>query len=177
MAVMDTLIMATAADYTEQLQKYTETVLKMKKKEKKPIPIRGLMIDDWVMVDGRPQQVTSFAAKLFTDDGEYFQSAVYGIELDDDDARIIVDKVCRYNSNIRIGFRTGAYCEYYLDAMNAEQGRDLKAISKPVRYYHEVQHALREVGCLLGLNYRWKEREKEDKQNVEETDNGSGFEN
>lgn len=148
-----------------------------KEKEKKPIPLRELRIDDWLLIDGRPQQVSSFSAKLFTEDGEYFQSAVYGIELDDDDVRIIADRVCRYNTSIQIGFRQGVYSKYYLDIMNTEEGRDMRAISKPVRYYHEVQHALKEIGCMLGLNYRWKEREKEDNENMESTDNGCRLEN
>lgn len=133
-------------------------------KEEKPVPIRDLRIDDWVKIDGRPQQVRSFAAKLLTEDGEYFQSQVFGLELDDDDCRIITDKVTKYDVGTRLSFRTTAFSRFYLNIIVQHDGGEMKSIGKPVKYYHEVQHALKEMGCILGLNYTWKEKEKEDNE-------------
>ena len=53
------------------------------------------------------------------------------------------------------------------------------SVCKPVKYYHEVQNALIEMEISQGLNYKWKEKEEEDKKEAEskeskEADNGSG---
>lgn len=144
----------------------------------KNLPVRDLRVGNWVKIDGRPQEIRSFAAKLLTDDGEYFHNAVYGLPLDETDCKLIERAVSRFDKsvNIRIEPRTHYWV---LSIFKQRADGELYSLNKPVRYYHEVQNALIEMAIPQGLNYKWKEREAEDKKEAEtketkEADNGSG---
>ena len=131
---------------------------------RRKIDIREIRVDDWVLIDGVARQVRSLASKVITDDGEFFLNRIEGIKLTDEDIEIALEKVMKYDRSFQISVRETQYSKYYVDILRQEKGRDMIAISKPVVYYHELQHTLREGGCVLGLNYKWKEYGKEDKE-------------
>lgn len=143
----------------------------------KNLPVRDLRVGNWVKIDGRPQEIRSFAAKLLTDDGEYFHNAVYGLPLDETDIKLIERAVTRFDRSVNIRIEPiGRY--WALSIMKHRADGELYAIDKPVRYYHEVQNALIEMDIAQGLNYKWKEKEAEDIKEAEtketkESDNGS----
>ena len=68
------------------------------------IPVRLLRVGNWVKIEGRPQEIRSFAAKVLTDDGEYFHSDVEGLMLDSKDCEIIERVVHKYDRGIQISF-------------------------------------------------------------------------
>ena len=142
------------------------------------IPVRLLRVGNWVKIEGRPQEIRSFAAKVLTDDGEYFHSAVEGLMLDSKDCEIIERVVHKYDRGIQISFLPMEKC-YRLDLFRQTDEGLVYSVCKPVKYYHEVQNALIEMEISQGLNYKWKEKEEEDKKEAEskeskEADNGSG---
>lgn len=144
----------------------------------KNLPIRDLRVGNWVKIDGRPQEIRSFAAKLLTDDGEYFHNAVYGLTLDETDARLIERAVSRFDRSVNIRLENRARY-WVLSIFKQRADGELYSLNKPVKYYHEVQNALIEMNISQGLNYKWRDKEAEDKEAAEtkenkEADNGSG---
>lgn len=130
------------------------------------IDLRGLRVDDWVLVDGRPTQLRSLGSKVLTDEGETFLNAVKGIKVDDADFVSVFTRVSRYDRRIQVNVRETPYNKYYLDLLKQPEDDDIIMIGKPIKYYHELQHALQDAGCVLGLNYRWKQQDKEDAEEM-----------
>jgi hypothetical protein len=160
----DTLIVETAADYTEQFAKFIDMALPMDKRNK--IDLRGLRVDDWVLIDGRPTQLRALGSKVLTDDGETFINNVKGIKLDDADFESVFTRLRRYDRRIQVSVRETSYNKYYLDLLKQPEDNDIIMIGKPLKYYHELQHALQDGGCILGLNYKWKQQDKEDAEGM-----------
>lgn len=168
MVAGDTLTAATAAVYTEQFAKFINMALPQDKRNK--IDLRGLRFDDWVLLDGRPQQLRSLGSKVVTDEGEFFLNNIKGIKLEDADFESVFARVAKYDRRIQVSVRETPYSKYYLDLLKQPEDGDLVMIGKPVKYYHELQHALQEIGCPLGLNYKWKQYDKEDAEEVAESE-------
>lgn len=126
------------------------------------IDLRGLRVDDWVLLDGRPQQLRFISSKVVTDDGEYFLNNIKAIKLEDADFESVFPRVSKYDRRIQVSVRETPYSKYYLDLIKQPEEGDMIMIGKPVKYYHELQHVLQEAGCPLGLNYKWKQYDKED---------------
>lgn len=160
------LTAATAAVYMEQFVKLKNMALPQDKRNK--IDLRGLRVDDWVLLDGRPQQLRSLGSKVVTDDGEYFLNNIKAIKLEDADFESVFPRVSKYDRSVQISVRETPYSKYYLDLIKQPEEGDMVMIGKPVKYYHELQHALQEAGCPLGLNYKWKQYDKEDAEEMAE---------
>ena len=157
-------ISATAADYMEQLEKFTSMALSMDKRNK--LDSRGLRVDDWVLIDGHPAQIRALSSKVLTDDGEAFINHIKGIKLEDADFMSVFTRLRKFDSRMQVNVRETPYNKYYLDLMRQPDDNDPIMIGKPIKYYHELQHALQEAGCPLGLNYKWKQQDKEDAEEM-----------
>ena len=151
---------ATAADYMEQFVKFTNMALPQDKRNK--IDPRALRVDDWVLIDGHPAQIRALSSKVLTDDGETFINNIKGIKLDDADFMSVFTRLRKFDSRMQVNVRETPYNKYYLDLMRQPDDNDIIMIGKPIKYNHELQHALQEAGCPLGLNYKWKQLDKED---------------
>lgn len=138
--------------------------LPMDKRNK--IDPRGLRVDDWVLIDGRPAQLRALGSKVLTDDGETFINNVKGIKLDDADFESVFTRLRKYDRRIQVSVRETPYNKYYLDLIKQPEDNDVIMIGKPLKYYHELQHALQDAGCVLGLNYKWKQQDKEDSEEM-----------
>ena len=161
-------ISATAADYMEQLEKFTSMALSMDKRNK--LDSRGLRVDDWVLIDGHPAQIRALSSKVLTDDGEAFINHIKGIKLEDADFMSVFTRLRKFDSRMQVNVRETPYNKYYLDLMRQPDDNDPIMIGKPIKYYHELQHALQEAGCPLGLNYKWKQQDKEDAEEMTESE-------
>ena len=126
------------------------------------LDLRALRVDDWVLIKGKPYQMRNIAAKVQTEDGEFFLNDVEGIKLKPEDIEAAMKRVCAYDSALKVDVseagRNGFYIELFV-----QHDEELPAVlNKTVRYYNELQHALYEVGITCGLNYHWASRDKED---------------
>ena len=119
-----------------------------------------------MQLDGRPIQLRSISSKVITDDGETFLNNVRGIKLDDADFESVFTRVSKYDRRIQVSVRETPYNKYYLDLLKQPEDDDIVMIGKPIKYYHELQHALQDAGCPLGLNYKWKQQDKEDAEEM-----------
>ena len=132
------------------------------------IDLRGLRVDDWVLINGKPHQLRNIAAKLQTEDGEFFLNDVKGIKLKPEDIEAAMKRVCAFDSQLRAEASEDGKGGFYIELFVQHEDEHPSIVNKPVRYYHELQHALYEVGIIIGLNYRWAELDKEDAEEVAE---------
>lgn len=138
--------------------------LPMDKRNK--LDLRELRVDDWVLIDGRPTQLRALGGKVLTDEGESFLNSVKGIKLEDADFESVFPRVRKYDKGLQLNVRATPYNKYYLDLLKQPPDNDIVMIGKPIKYYHELQHALQDAGCPLGLNYKWKQQDKEDAEEM-----------
>ena len=126
------------------------------------LDLRALRVDDWVLIKGKPYQMRNIAAKVQTEDGEFFLNDVEGIKLKPEDIEAAMKRVCAYDSWLKCDVSEDGRNGFYIELFVQHGDEQPSVVNKPVRYYHELQHALYEVGIIIGLNYHWAARDKED---------------
>lgn len=126
------------------------------------LDLRSLRVDDWVLVNGKPHQLRSITAKIATEDGEFLLSTVEGIKLKMEDIEAAFTRVCAYEPRLKVEVSDAERYGLYVGLFLQRGEEPLRVVNRPVKYYHELQHALYEAGVTCGLNYHWAERDKED---------------
>ena len=140
----------------------------MNKMKKVSINTSSLQVYDWVLIDGEPKQITRCGGQIFVEDETGVRTAQIApapITLHDLD--VIIEKLKKiklYNLTYREYTPNGMII---IDLSFQTLNQPMYYISKPILYYHELQHALREVTCPLKVNYWWSHEIEEEVSNVE----------
>lgn len=132
------------------------------------LDLRALRVDDWVLIKGKPYQMRNIAAKVQTEDGEFFLNDVEGIKLKPEDIEAAMKRVCAFDSQLRAEASEDGRNGFYIELFVQHDEELPSVLNKTVRYYNELQHAMYEVGIIIGLNYRWAALDKEDAEEVAE---------
>lgn len=134
------------------------------KKKNKSMPLEELRAYDFVLVGGKINQVVSNVIVASSDAAEPGSGIVAPILLTKEDIESVKKRLKVRYSNVKISYQeedTG----FYVDVMMTVEGQSRSNfVSKHIDYYHELQHAIAEVGCKAELNYRWREIEEKKKE-------------
>lgn len=138
------------------------------RKEKQLIDIRHLMIDDWVVYQGVPRQIRSIAGRVILDgvaEGEVQRAKVLPCVVTPADLQEIAKRIRKYEGyvlSVRPPREDSRDKALIVDISYQENG-SMKYISLPIRFYHELQHALLLIGCPMNVSYYWSHKDTEEK--------------
>lgn len=137
------------------------------RKEKKLIDIRHLMIDDWVMYQGVPRQVRANPGRVVLnglEGTEVQQSNILPCVVTPADLQEIAKRIRKYEGYVmtnRPPCGESRDKALIVDISYQENG-SMKYISLPIRFYHELQHALLLIGCPMNVSYYWSHKDTEE---------------
>lgn len=140
----------------------------MNKMKKEKIKTSSLQVYDWILVDGKPKQITRCGGQVIVEDETGVRTAqIAPAPITMHDLDVIIEKLKK------LKFYNLTYREYtpggmiIIDLSFQTLNQPMYYTTKPILYYHELQHALREVTCPLNVNYWWSHEREEEVSNVE----------
>lgn len=135
----------------------------MKTKDaKNDLDIRHLMIDDWVIINGRPCQISTIAGKVEVQpEMEVVRSKIMPLPIMSADLDVIMKRLKKFDG-FSFTYRPYNYEGWLIDFSYQQPGEQMRYISLPIKYYHEMQHIIRLCGCKLNVNYHWSHIEEKE---------------
>lgn len=129
-------------------------------KNEADIDIRHLEVDDWVLYDGHPCQISSRGVILDDEESTIAaRSLIKPLPISVVDLDLVIkhlkkhkDFMLTYRENKSL-YGVGTI----VDVTYRNIDFNMRYVSTNIQYYHELQHALRLIKCPLNLNYRWRE--------------------
>lgn len=126
------------------------------KKKNIDIDIRHLMIDDWVLYDGRPCQIRTVSSGVGVEPGGEVESKkIYPLPINENDIKEISKRIKRIEGYVISCRQDGTTGKLIVDLSRQIVGEPMIYLSRPIQYYHQLQHLIHESDCPLLINYYW----------------------
>lgn len=135
----------------------------MKKKEKL-LDYRHLMMDDWVLANGKPIQITKLEPKITLEDGSSVLLAnLLPLPITKEDLKQVMLHLRNF-PGFGMNFRDNAKSAEgpIVDLSCQVNDKAVRYICRPISYYHELQLALKVIGCPLRVNYWWSHSQEKE---------------